>query len=90
MLALMGALAPLLAWSTMLLREEVATTQARYQHEAAELAQLTARMEQVERRLRLLTSSVPAVEQEVRRTLRMVRPGEHLVLFQYERDPDPR
>ena len=64
--------------------DERGEAEARYRHQMEQVAAVTEDLDAVERRLRLLTTSMTAVEHEVRLHLKMVAPGERLVMIQYE------
>jgi cell division protein FtsB len=53
-----------------------------YERALTEFRESEARLRAVEERLVLLSSNVSAVEDEVRRQLRMIRPGEELYLIE--------
>lgn len=83
LLVLFTALAtlPVLGWTALALQEEGARAQERYHAMAAQLDETTRDLRAVEGRLTRLSTSVAAVEEEARIQMRMVRPGERLVLI---------
>jgi cell division protein FtsB len=60
---------------------------ADYRRARAELDRGESELRAVEERLRLLTSNVAAVEDEARRQLRLIRPGEEFFLLEHEPQP---
>lgn len=77
------AAVPALVFSNLVLGGEIGHVRARYERTRANIDGLNMRLQDVEANLRRLSSSVPAVEQEVRRQFRLVKPGESLVLLEY-------
>ena len=78
------AFIPALALSAIWVKGERVRARARYEHTASDFRQSTRSVQQVEGKLRALTQNVGAVEEEVREQLRMVKPGESLVLIHHE------
>ena len=78
---------PVLAVSTLVIGEETTRAKARYDQTAESIRRTNARLEGIEGKLRQLTGSVVAVEEEVREQLRMVKPGESLILIRREGAP---
>ncbi len=70
------------------LREDREVARARYARAATDLGRVTGELNATENRLRKLTTSLHAVEWEAREELQMVKPGERLVLLQFE-NPAP-
>ncbi len=77
----------MLAVSTLVIGEETTRARARYDQTAESIRRTNARLEGIEGKLRQLTGSVVAVEEEVREQLRMVKPGESLILIRREGAP---
>lgn len=75
---------PLLLLANYALDSEVTEARTRYEVTADQLRETTESLEQTEARLKELTSSLDAVEREVRAQLQMVKPGEKLVIVEYE------
>ncbi len=71
-------------YSALEMEEERRAAQEHYERTMAEVEQVNARLQQTERRLQRLTSSLEAVELEARYQLRMIKPGETLVLVRPE------
>lgn len=67
--------------------EELARAQADFDRAQAHYLAADEEMETAEQRLLRLTTSVAAVEDEVREQHRMIRPGETLVLIETPRQP---
>lgn len=78
------AMIPAMILGIGFLRGEEAEAKALYEYEVSRLNEITTEMERAETRLRQLTGSVEAVEKEARTQLRLVRPGERLVLIEEE------
>jgi cell division protein FtsB len=72
---------PLLIHENLVARENVDRARAEYERTATRLKTTTADLQRIERRLTRLTTSLGAVEDEVREQHRMIRPGETLVLI---------
>ncbi|MBI1292842.1 hypothetical protein GC173_16640 [bacterium] len=75
---------PALVLSNLASRSEVVGARRLYDRTRADLAQTDGRLGAAEDRLKNLTTSVQAVEQEARERFRLVRPGETLVLIESE------
>ncbi|MCC5874665.1 MAG: hypothetical protein JJU11_00465 [Candidatus Sumerlaeia bacterium] len=70
--------------ANMMLVDEVDVARENYTTQVDSLRQTTISLEASEHRLNRLTSSMSAVEQEVRSNLRLIKPGERLVLVEFE------
>lgn len=84
---LLGALAaavPALIYANLVMGEEVLRSQGKYQEQVGALGQVTDSLEGAEHRLDRMTSSMSAVEKEARAQLRLIRPGERLLLLDHE------
>lgn len=81
------ATAALMVLVTLPLVAERHEAEARYRETAEDFAEISAGLREVENTLTLLTTSLEAVEHEVRSELRMIKPGEKLVLIQREKRP---
>lgn len=75
---------PGLFLANMMMTDEVAVARENYDLQVESLRKTTASLEASEHRLDRLTSSMTAVEQEVRSNLRLIKPGERLVLVEFE------
>lgn len=85
-IVVMGS-APVIALSNLVIMEETAKARQRYVETLDAFRQSQGELRGVEDKLRRLTSSVDAVEVEVRQQLRMVKPGEALILIRQEETP---
>lgn len=83
------AFIPVLVVANLVSGQEMERAQVRYELTAKELVQSTATLTKIENRLTRLINSVEAVEEEARRELRMVRPGEKFLLLDYEKRTAP-
>lgn len=81
------ATAVMMVLVTLPLVEERHAAEARYRQTAEDFAAISAEKQEVEHTLTMLTTSLEAVEREVRRELRMIRPGEKLILIKREKRP---
>lgn len=77
-------LAGAVAWSGVELLQERGKARQGYEQTRQELQNVSERLSQTETRLRRLTTSVEAVELEARYQLRMIKPGERLVIVRSE------
>lgn len=75
---------PALVLSNRMMATEVEVARENYRIQVESLNQTTASLQATEHRLHRLTSSMSAVEQEVRSHLRLIRPGETLMLIEVE------
>lgn len=88
LLALLAVI-PVLVAGGVLMQLEHRQARAQYLETKATLDETTGRLAAAERRLRELTTSVDAVEREVRRQLHLIKPGERLLVIQRPgSDPD--
>ena len=83
LLALVLAI-PVILEMNRVLSVEAQRARDKYENQVQSLRKVTETMEAAEHRLHRMTSSVSAVEMEVRSSLRLVKPGERLVLVEHE------
>ncbi len=76
------AVVPVLVVGGVLMQLEYTQARAQYLETKTTLEETTGRLAAAERRLRELTTSVDAVEREVRRQLHLIKPGERLLVIQ--------
>ncbi len=69
--------------STLDSRREVAKARSQYEQAHSSVEKTEESLREVEQRLLRLSTDIDAVEDEVRRQLRMIRPGEELILIEY-------
>lgn len=69
-------------------RREVSAAHEEYQAAREELQRTERSLEEVEEKLLRLSTDLDAVEDEIRKQLRMIHPGEELILIEYE-TPQP-
>jgi cell division protein FtsB len=83
LLALLLAI-PMMMEMNRVLSVEAQRAREKYENQVQSLRKVTQSLEAAEHRLHRMTSSVSAVEMEVRSSLRLVKPGERLVLVEHE------
>jgi len=89
LLCLVLGFMPILFVANLVSGQEMERAEVRYDLTAKELVQSTSALSIIEKRLTRLTNSLEAVEEEARRELRMVRPGEKFLLLDYEKGTPP-
>lgn len=84
LLLALAAAVPALVSSNLAMREEVRRSRANYKTQLETLGGVTEALGGAEHRLERMTSSLSAVEKEARAQFRLIRPGERLLLLEYE------